>query len=169
MAVPQRVLFGVAQDALAADPEDRQLVIEAYFARIIAVEDSDAHATQFTAAELRNFTEVLQELAKQAASYTGLPPQYLSFNSDNPASAEAIRASETRLVTKCERKARMFGNAWERVMRLAMPVTDGSIPTAAYGMDAPWRAPATPTSAAKPAAAAKRYNNCPSTTPKRRQ
>src|SRR5690606_27946400 len=105
LAVPQRGLFGGGQDALAAEPEHWQSVIEAYFARIIAVEDSDAHATQFTAAELRNFTEVLQELAKQAASYTGLPPEYLSFNSDNPASAEAIRASETRLVKKCERKA----------------------------------------------------------------
>lgn len=168
MAVPQRVLFGVAQDALAADPEDRQSVIEAYFARIIAVEDSDAHATQFTAAELRNFTEVLQELAKQAASYTGLPPQYLSFNSDNPASAEAIRSSETRLVKKCERKARMFGNSWERVMRLAMLVTDGSIPQEAYRMEALWRDPATPTFAAKADAVTKLYNNGQGIIPKER-
>ena len=168
MAVPQRLLFGVAQDALAADPNDKQSVIEAYFARIIAVEDSDAHATQFTAAELRNFTEVLQELAKQAASYTGLPPQYLSFNSDNPASAEAIRSSESRLVKKCERKARLFGNAWERVMRMAMLVTDGSVPAEAHRMESLWRDPATPTFAAKADAVTKLYNNGQGVIPKER-
>lgn len=159
MAVPQRLLFGVAQEALAANPENPGAVLEAYFARIIAVEDSDAHATQFTAAELRNFVEVLQELAKQAASYTGLPPQYLSFSSENPASAEAIRSSESRLVKKCERKARMFGGAWEDVMRLGMRVMDGSVPQSAFRMETLWRDPATPTFAAKADAVSKLYNN----------
>lgn len=159
MAVPQRLLFGVAQEALAADPENPTAVLEAYMARIIAVEDSDAHAMQFTAAELRNFTEVLDQLAKQAASYTGLPPQYLSFANDNPASAEAIRSSESRLVKKCERKARMFGGSWEQVMRLGMLIIDGSVPADAYRMETLWRDPSTPTYAAKADAVSKLYNN----------
>lgn len=159
MAVPQRLLFGVAQEALQADPENPGSVLEAYFARIITIEDSDASATQFTAAELQNFVNVLQELAKQAATYTGLPPQYLSHNSENPASAEAIRSSESRLVKKCERKSRMFGGAWEEVMRLGMLVKDGSISDEAYRMETLWRDPATPTYAAKADAVAKLYNN----------
>lgn len=158
MAVPQRLLFGVAQDALSANPDDPSSVIEAYMSRIIAVEDSDAHAFQWTAAELMNFVNVLQELAKQAAVYTGLPPQYLSFSSENPASAEAIRSAESRIVKKTERKARMFGGAWERVMRLGMLVMDGSIPREAYRMEALWRDPSTPTYAAKADAATKLYN-----------
>jgi len=159
MAVPQRLLFGVAQEALQANPEDPGSVIEAYLARIIAVEDADAHAMQFTAAELMNFVNVLQELAKQAAVYTGLPPQYLSFSSENPASAEAIRSSESRLVKKAERKARMFGGAWEQVMRLGMLVIDSEIPKEAFRMETLWRDPSTPTFAAKADAVSKLYNS----------
>src|SRR5690606_12384207 len=103
IAVPQRVLFGVAQDALVADPEDLQSVIEAYIDLISAVEDSHAQSRQSSAAELRNFTDVLLELAKHAARYTGLRPQYFSLTFSSPASAEAIRASENRLVKQCER------------------------------------------------------------------
>ena len=150
MAVPQRLLFGVAQEALAANPEDPGSVIEAYFARIIAVEDSDAHAMQFNAAELMNFVNVLQELSKQAASYTGLPPQYLSFSSENPASAEAIRSSESRLVKKVERFNKLMGGGWEQVMRVALMLMDeDGLRPEARRMETIWRDPSTPTYAAK--------------------
>ncbi|WP_190821974.1 phage portal protein [Saccharopolyspora pogona] len=155
MAVPQRLLFGVAQEALAANPDDPASVIEAYFARIVAIEDSDAHAMQFAAAELMNFVNVLQELAKQAATYTGLPPQYLSFSSENPASAEAIRSSESRLVKKTERFCKLMGGGWEQVMRVAMLLMDGSISSEARRMEAIWEDPATPTYAAKADAVSK--------------
>lgn len=161
MAVPQRLLFGVAQEALAGNPDSASSVLEAYYARIIAVEDSDAHATQFTAAELRNFTEVLSELSKQAASYTGLPPQYLSFSSENPASAEAIRSAESRLVKKCERKSRMFSGPWEDMMRLGMLVIDGVVPSEATRIETLWRDPSTPTYAAKADAVRKLYGEGP--------
>ena len=161
MAVPQRLLFGVAQEALAGNPDSPSSVLEAYYARIIGIEDPDAHATQFTAAELRNFTDVLSELSKQAASYTGLPPQYLSFSSENPASAEAIRSSESRLVKKCERKSRMFSGPWEDMIRLGMLVMDGEVPAEAQRIETLWRDPATPTYAAKADAVRKLYGDGP--------
>ncbi|MDA3643789.1 phage portal protein [Saccharopolyspora indica] len=149
MAVPQRLLFGVTRDEFESDPDNPGPVLDAYYARIMAFENEAASATQFTAAELRNFTDVLDQLAKQVAAYTGLPPQYLSFHSDNPASAEAIRSAESRLVKKAERKCRMFGGAWEQTMRIAMLIMDGEIPQEAYRMETLWRDPATPTYAAK--------------------
>lgn len=158
MAVPQRLLFGVAQEALQANPEDPGSVLEAYFARIIAIEDSDAHAMQFSAADLRNFVDGMAELTRQAASYTGLPPQYLAYSSDNPASAEAIRSSESRLVKKAERKAKHFGGGWEDVMRMAMWIMDGEITPEARRMETIWRDPATPTYAAKADAVQKLYS-----------
>ncbi|MCP2200060.1 Phage portal protein, SPP1 Gp6-like [Lentzea flava] len=157
MAVPQRLLFGVAQDEFAANPENPGAVLEAYYARILAFENEAGRAEQFQAAELRNFVEALGELAKHVASYTGLPPQYLSFQSDNPASAEAIRSSESRLVKKSERKARMFGSAWEEVMRVAMLIMDQAIPKNAYRMETIWRDPSTPTYSAKADAVGKLY------------
>ncbi|ERB55594.1 hypothetical protein N806_31230 [Rhodococcus sp. P27] len=170
MAVPQRLLFGVKPEDLGIDPESGRAVVEAYLARMIAIEDPEAKAFQFTAAELRNFTEALQELAKQAAAYTGLPPQYLSSQSDNPASAEAIKASESRLVKNAERKGRVFGGAWEQAMRVAHKVMNpgSDIDPALYRMETIWRDPSTPTYAAKADAASKLYNSGNGVIPKER-
>lgn len=154
MGFPQRVLFGIEADTIAPGG-DRQAVMDAYLARILAFENEAGKAFQFSAAELRNFVDVLQELAKHVASYTGLPPQYLTFSSDNPASAEAIKSSESRLVKKCERKGRMFGGAWERVIRLCYRVMDLPEPEGIRRLETIWRDPSTPTFAAKADAVAK--------------
>jgi hypothetical protein len=167
MAVPQRILFGVNAEDLI-DPETGVSTLDTYLARIIALENEAGKAFQFTAAELRNFTEVLDQLAKHVASYTGLPPQYLSFQSDNPASAEAIKSSESRLVKKCERKQRMYGGSWEQVMRLADQVIKGSVDVELNRLETMWRDPATPTFASKADAVTKLYANGQGIIPKER-
>lgn len=149
MAVPQRLLFGVGKEDIADDPNDPYAKYKAFMANILTFKNSDARADQFTPAELSNYTTVLQELSKQVASYTGLPPQYLSFSQNNPASAEAIRSSEARLVKTCELKSDIFANVWERVMRLGMLIIDGSVPEDAMRMEAVMADPSTPTFAAK--------------------
>lgn len=167
MAVPQRLLFGVKPEELGIDPDTGQRLFDAYIANMIAFEDHEAKAQQFSAAELRNFTEALEEIAKQVASYTGLPPQYLSTSSENPASAEAIRASESRLVTKVERKNKIFGGAWEEAMRIAYKMAKGGeIPPDYYRMESVWADPSTPTYAAKADAASKLYANGQGVIPK---
>jgi hypothetical protein len=172
MAVPQRLLFGVSADDIGAQSAplgDGKGHFDAYLARILAFEDPDAKAMQFSAAELRNFVDVLRELAKQAAAITGLPPQYLSSSTDNPASAEAIRASESRLVKTVETKARIFGSAWEQAMRVAWKVMnpDEQLPAEWYRMETVWRDPSTPTYASKADAAVKLYGNGTGLIPKR--
>lgn len=149
MAVPMRILTGVAEEEFANNPDNPGAMWEAYMARLMAFENDQAKAIQLSAADLRNFTEGLQELSKMVASYTGLPPQYLSFSSENPASAEAIKSSESRMVTKVELLNRVFGGGWEDAMRLGMLVMDGNIPNEAYRLEAVWRDPSTPTFAAK--------------------
>lgn len=149
MAIPQRIIFGVDESEFPVDVTQPGAAMEAYMARIMAFANDGAKATQFSSADLRNYVDALQELAKQVASYTGLPPQYLSFSSDNPASAEAIKSAESRLIKKVERKARLFGQSWEEAMRLGMLVIDGSIPRDAYKLETVWRDPSTPTFAAK--------------------
>jgi hypothetical protein len=156
MAVPLRVFFGVDKNDLLGDGET---VNDAYYARILALQNDAAKAFEFSAADLRNFTEELSELAKQFAAATGLPPQYLSFSSDNPASAEAIQAAESRLVKTCERKARMFGGAWEQAMRLALRVMGQEVPEDYRRLETVWNDPATPTYAAKADGATKLYAN----------
>ena len=91
MAVPQRILFGVDKDAIAMF-EDNAARYKAYMASILAFEDGEgASATQFSAAELSNYTGVLQELSRIASSYTGLPPQYLLQLAEPAALTRSVR------------------------------------------------------------------------------
>lgn len=149
MAIPQRYFFGVSEEDFPVDLEKPGASMEAYMGRIMAFANEAGKAGSFASADLRNYVEALQELAKQVASYTGLPPQYLSFSSDNPASAEAIKSAESRLIKKVERKTRLFGQSWEEAMRLGMLVIDGSIPDNSFKLETVWRDPSTPTFAAK--------------------
>ena len=75
----------------------------------------------------------------------GLPPHYFGWSDANPASADAIRSAETRLVKRAERRQRSFGEAWEEVMRLGYIVTRGQLPDGAVMLETVWRDPATPT------------------------
>jgi hypothetical protein len=169
MAVPQRLIFGVKPGDLGVDPATGQSNFDAYLARILAFSDPDGKAQQFAAAELRNFVDSIDSIRKDVAAYTGLPPQYISSQSDNPASAEAIRASESRLVKNAERKAKIFGGAWEQAMRVAYQMMNpGDLPPQYYRMESIWRDPSTPTYAAKADAAAKLYANGLGVIPKER-
>jgi hypothetical protein len=162
-------LFGVKPGELGVNTETGQVSFDAYQARILAFEEETGKAFQFTAAELRNFVEALDALDKKAAAYTGLPPQYLSTSSDNPASADAIRASEARLVKTVERKNKIFGGAWEQAMRVAYKVMNGGdIPPEMFRMESIWRDPSTPTWAARADAAAKAYANGAGPVPRER-
>jgi hypothetical protein len=147
MAVPQRAIFGLTQEEISKITGEKSW--EAYLANILAFEDKDGKIAQFAAAELRNFSEGMSVLRTEAASYTGLPPQYLSFQSDNPASADAIRASESRLIQKAETKCVLFGEAWEQVMTIAMMIMGESTGEDVHMMETIWRNPATPSFAAQ--------------------
>ena len=169
MGVPQRLIFGIKPEEIGVDSETGQTFFDAYLARILAFEDADGKIQQFSAAELANFTNALDQIAKQVAAYTGLPPQYLSTAADNPASAEAIRAAESRLIKKVERKNLIFGGAWEEAMRLAWRMAKGGdVPPDMLRMETIWRDPSTPTYAAKADAATKLYGNGTGVIPRER-
>lgn len=162
LAVPQRYIFGAKPAEVGVDAATRQKNFDAYFARILAFTSENGKAGQFSAAELMNFVTALDAIDKKTAAYTGLPPQYLSFSSANPASAEAIKASEARLVKLVERKNVLFGGAWEQAMRIAVAIMGGgmaSIDPQLYRLESIWGDPSTPTYAAKADGASKLYAN----------
>lgn len=147
LAVPLRVIFGAERDEIAPNGTEAELK-DAYYGRLLAFGNEMGKAFSFPAAELRNFTEAFESLARQFASYTGLPPQYLMFSSDNPASAEAILAANERMVREAERIGRQFGGAWEDAMRLALKIMDKPVPKEFRRLEVIWRDPSTPTFAA---------------------
>ena len=122
---------------------------ESYFSAIWANQKTDAKVGQFTASSLSNFHDTVNHYAKLVAALTGLPPHYLGFSTENPASADAIRSSESRLVKRAERKQRVFGGSWEQVMRLCQLFAGRTHQRMRLGMETVWRDPSTPTEAAK--------------------
>ncbi|WP_344621179.1 phage portal protein [Actinosynnema pretiosum] len=104
---------------------------------------------QFPEADLSNFHNTLNALARLVASLTGLPPHFLGYATENPASAEGILSSESRHIKRAERRQRSFGDGWEEVMRTVLRVRDGRVPEEALRMEARWTDAATPTFAAQ--------------------
>ncbi|GAA4852458.1 phage portal protein [Saccharopolyspora rosea] len=150
MATPQRYILG-ADESLFQDEHGNPVPTwQAYLAHILAIPEggTEVKVGQFTAADLRNFTEVLNAYAHHVSALTGLPPHYLGLATDNPASADAIRSSEARLVKAVERKCRAAGGAWEQAMRIGLRITGGD-PDALRRLETIWRDPATPTVAEK--------------------
>ena len=111
-------------------------------------EQSQPKVGQFTAADLNNFHGSIRQIAVLASGLLGVPAAYLGYASENPASADAIRSSEARLVKRAERRQRTFGGAWERAMRIALAMLERD-PTEANGLETVWRDAATPTIAAQ--------------------
>lgn len=102
------------------------------------------------------FTSVSSELAHQLAAESGFPVSYLGVQSDNPSSADAIRALEIRLVKRAERRQAGFTSAWREVAHLTMDVRGERVPDDfRRRIGLVWRNAATPTQAAAADEAAK--------------
>lgn len=147
IAVPQRYVLGATSEDFRNQDGTPKPAWEAYIGRIWALGNEEAKVGQFTAADLRNFTEVINQYSKLVSALTGLPPHYLGYSTENPTSADAIRSSESRLVKRSERAATTLEDAWERGMRLALRWIDDTddVPR----LETKWRDPSTPTFAAK--------------------
>jgi hypothetical protein len=117
-------------------------------------EASEVKLGQFAASDLRNFHESVKMLATQFAAVYGLPPTYVGYSSDNPASAEAILYSLERLVRRTEKRQLWNGGAWERAQRVVWAIL-GNDPKDIAGLETKWRNAGTPTLASRMDAAVK--------------
>lgn len=159
-ATPRRVAFGFGEE----DFQDEQGRKVSAFSRIIgrmwATEKSKqdgADVVQFNEASLNNFHETIKLLSTLVASMGAVPPHFLGHATDNPASADGIRSSETRLVKRSERRQRGNGGTWERMNRKVMRIRDGAWNADARSLETIWRDASTPTIAQKADAAVKLY------------
>ena len=157
LAMPQNIFFGVKKDDFVDQNGDPLPAWQAYLGRMKAMENHEGKAIQLPGAQLNNFTEVINHYGRLVSALSGLPPHFLGFTSDNPASADAIRSSEARLVKRAERRARMFEQAWEQAIRLAMRIA-GREDAGAARLETVWRDPSTPTYAARADAVTKLYS-----------
>ena len=83
--------------------------------------ETDEHPVtigQFTPGALGGYLEAIEALVQHIASQTRTPPHYLNPGADR-LSGESIEASESGLISKVIERQGTFGEAWERIMRLA--------------------------------------------------
>lgn len=147
MAIPQRWVVGASKGDFV--DKDGQILTtwESYFGAIWALKNGDAKVGSFSAADLSNFSGIVNHYAALVAGVTGLPMRYLGQLATNPPSAEGIRADEARIIKTCERFERSAEGSWERVMCLARRIVDGGWDPALKQLETLWRDPATPTRA----------------------
>ncbi|RJO79319.1 phage portal protein [Nocardia panacis] len=155
-SAPRLWATGVAPEQFAKADGSAVTGWEAVIGRMMAIphdEDSpDAKPAvgQFEQGRPGPYLDYLRGLAQLLSAETAIPPMMLGFATDTAASADAIRAMESRLVKRAERRQLMFGRAWREVGRLALLIRDGAIPAdydRVVGLD--WRDAATPTMAAE--------------------
>ncbi|HEX5198486.1 MAG TPA: phage portal protein [Actinoplanes sp.] len=161
VAIPLRALFGVGPDAFQDEQGNPMSALKAMLGRMLTIPDEDVKAFEFAAAQLANFGAGIRELAQMVSAVGALPPDYLGYSSNNPASAEAGRVAETRLIKRCERIIEARKPNWRRVQRHVMRLKDGKFDPDLVLLETDFRDPSTPTVAAAADAAVKLYSTQP--------
>jgi len=96
--------------------------------RAMISEEQGAKFGQLEAANLTGYEASVRVLLGQIMAVSTLPAHYVGVFTDNPASADALRAAEASLTARAEARQATFGRAWEQVARLMVAVRDGRDP-----------------------------------------
>ena len=91
-------------------------------------ENDAAKFGQLAAADLAGYEASVRVILGQIMAVSTLPAHYVGVFTDNPASADALRAAEASLTARAEARQATFGRSWEQVARLMIAVRDGADP-----------------------------------------
>ena len=120
---PQKYVVGLSQDA---EPMDTWKATISSMLQFTKDDNGDAPKLgQFTTPSMSPFTEQLRTAAAGFAGETGLTLDDLGFVSDNPSSAEAIKAAHETLKVSTRKAQRNFGSGLLNVGYLAVCLRDG--------------------------------------------
>lgn len=147
MGVPQRWVLGAKPSDFQDVDGNFKTQWETYFSSVWALMNDQAKVGQFEAANLSNFTTIVEHYAGLVSSVSGLPVRYFGQNTANPPSEGSINADESRLIKRAERRERAWGGSWEAGMRLVRRIQEGEWNPALASMETMWRDPSTPTRA----------------------
>lgn len=154
-AVPQRYAAGLAPTDFKDKDGNILPAWEAYFGAVWASTNPDAKFGTFTAADLANFSGIVNHYATLVSGVTGLPMRYLGQATTNPPSAEGILADESRLIKQVEDFETGAEASWERAQQIGLRIRDGKWDPRMRQLETQWRSAATPTRAQEADAAVK--------------
>lgn len=115
--------------------DDGQFVVDAVNPipegnRAMISENDQAKFGQLASADLAGYEASVRVFLGQIMAVSTLPAHYIGIFTDNPASADALRASEASLTARAEARQTTFGRAWEKVAKLMIAVLDQVSPDA---------------------------------------
>jgi len=96
--------------------------------RAMISEAAEAKFGQLQAADLAGYEASVRVLLGQIMAVSTLPAHYVGVFTDNPASADALRAAEASLTARAEARQATFGRSWEQVAKLMVAVNTGQDP-----------------------------------------
>ncbi|VBA62105.1 phage portal protein [Mycobacterium attenuatum] len=111
--------------------------------RAMISENNEAKFGQLQAADLAGYEASVRVILGQIMAVSTLPAHYVGVFTDNPASADALRAAEASLTARAEARQQTFGRAWEQVARLMIAVRDGRDPNTIDNIRVHWADAAT--------------------------
>ncbi|MEV4767789.1 phage portal protein [Micromonospora humida] len=155
LAVPQRYVVGAQPDDFKDKDGNVLTAWEAYFGAVWALKNPEAKIGSLSAADLANFSGIVNHYAALVSGVTGLPMRYLGQATTNPPSAEGILADESRLIKQVEDFRVGAEAAWERAQEIAARIRDGEWNPRLKQLETNWRSAATPTAAQAADAAVK--------------
>lgn len=92
--------------------------------RAMISENHEAKFGQLAASDLAGYEASVRIFLGQIMAVSTLPAHYIGIFTDNPASADALRASEASLTARAEARQETFGRAWEKVAKLMIAIRD---------------------------------------------
>ena len=152
---PQRYVMGADASMFTAADGSVRTGWEAIMGRILALptnEDGDQpQVGQFPQATPAPYLEQVRGLSQLLSAEAAIPATYLGFTTDNPPSADAIRAMESRLIKRAERRQTGFGRSFLEVAALCLLVRDRRLPDDFRTLGNDWKDAATPMCCRSPA------------------
>lgn len=149
LALPQRYLFANGINKLKDQDGNPISKFKAYMSALWTGPEG-ATAGQFAGADLSQIINVIKLYNQKVSALMGIPPSMLGIATDNPSSAEAMRAAKERLITRGEFKQSLFGDPIEEAMTIALEMY-GKAPKGIEYLETSWRDVATPSKSAKSA------------------
>lgn len=121
-AWPQRYVTGleIQEDENGNPIEPFKVAVD----KLLQAEDPAATFGQFEAANLSNYVDLVDMLTMHMASVARVPFHYM-LKGGQPPSGDAITSAEAGLVSKVKERMLHFGEAWERVIKIAIAVENG--------------------------------------------
>lgn len=153
---PQRWMMGADMSAFTDKEGNQVSAWEAVMGHMLAMprqfdEDSQEWSDlpkvgQFTAAPPTPYIEQVRAYSMLFAAEVGIPASYLGYATDNPASADAIKAGEVRLIKRTENRQDGQTPGWMSTAYNILLWRDGKVNIKELAKAAcKWRAAGTPT------------------------